>query len=89
MTRELIVQISGWVPAFIVPTATGLQLWKIIRNGSVQGVSWSTWFLFGIANSGLYIYTEKFFDPQAVIGLLLTAVIDFTIVGFFFFGYKN
>lgn len=87
--RELIVQISGWVPAFIVPTATAIQLWKIIKYKSVEGVSWITWFLFGIANLGLYIYTEKYSDLQSIIGLFLTAIIDFVIVGLFFFAYKK
>ncbi len=87
--RELIIQISGWVPAFIIPTATAIQLWKIIKNKSSEGVSWVTWFLFGIANLGLYIYTEKYYDPQAIIGLFLTAIIDFVIVGLIFFAYKK
>ena len=33
----------------------------------------------GIANLGLYLYTEKYTQPQALIGLLFTAVIDFAI----------
>jgi hypothetical protein len=87
--RELIVQVSGWIPAFIVPTATSIQLWKIIKNKSSEGVSWVTWFLFGIANLGLYVYAEKYSDLQAIIGLFLTAVIDFVIVGMVFFAYKK
>jgi hypothetical protein len=87
--RELIIQLSGWLPALIFPTATALQLWKIIRNKSSEGVSWLTWLLFGIANLGLYIYAEKYSDPQAIIGLLLTAVIDFVIIGMIFFAYRE
>ena len=39
-----------------------------------------TWLLFGIANVGLYIFTEKYFTVQALVGLLGTAIMDFVIV---------
>ena len=77
---EVIVEISGWLPAIIIPVATALQLISIIKRGSAEGVSGTVWLLFGIANLGLYIYTEKYFEYQAIIGLLGTAVIDFVIV---------
>jgi hypothetical protein len=44
-------------------------------------VSWLTWFLFGLANVAVYIYTEKYFALQTIIGFLGTAVIDFVIAG--------
>jgi len=38
-----------------------------------------TWFLFGVANVAVYIYTEKYFAPQTIIGFLGTALVDFII----------
>lgn len=79
--RELLTNIAGWIPAVILPVATFLQLAKISKLKSAQGVSISTWLLFGFANLGLYVYTEKYFALQTIIGLLGTAVMDFVIVG--------
>jgi len=59
--------------------ATLLQLAAILRKRSAAGVDWSTWFLFGIANVGLYIYTEKYGDLQSIVGLLGSAAMDFAI----------
>ncbi|MEM6452153.1 MAG: hypothetical protein AAF703_17800 [Cyanobacteria bacterium P01_D01_bin.105] len=44
-----------------------------------------TWLLFGIANVGLYVFTEKYFALQSLIGLLGTAMMDFVIVGMIVF----
>ncbi len=85
----IIIELSGWLPAVIIPTATLLQLLTIFKNKSAQGVSALVWFMFGIANLGLYIYTEKYTDYQAIIGLLGTAVIDFIIVAMVVFRYGN
>ncbi|MEM9266447.1 MAG: hypothetical protein AAGA46_13055 [Cyanobacteria bacterium P01_F01_bin.13] len=78
--HTLITNLAGWIPAVILPTATISQLLKIVRSKSAEGVSLSTWLLFGIANVGLYIFTEKYFTLQALIGLLGTAIMDFIIV---------
>ncbi len=59
--------------------ATLLQLVAIVRKRSAAGVDWVTWFLFGVANVGLYIYTEKYGDVQSVVGLLGSALMDFAI----------
>ena len=77
---DIITNLAGWVPAIILPTATTSQLLKIARSKSAEGVSLTTWLLFGIANVGLYIFTEKYFELQALIGLLVTAIMDFIIV---------
>ena len=77
---EIITNLSGWIPAVVLPTATMSQLVKIVRSNSAEGVSLVSWLLFGIANVGLYIFTEKYFSPQALIGLLGTALMDFVIV---------
>ncbi len=78
--HTLITNLAGWIPAIILPTATMSQLIKIVRNKSAAGVSLATWLLFGIANVGLYIFTEKYFTLQALLGLLGTAIMDFIIV---------
>ncbi|MEM6611986.1 MAG: hypothetical protein AAF652_06985 [Cyanobacteria bacterium P01_C01_bin.72] len=77
---DIITNLAGWIPAIVLPTATTSQLLKITRSNSAVGVSLTTWLLFGIANVGLYIFTEKYFELQALIGLLGTAILDFIIV---------
>lgn len=81
------IEWCGWLPAIIIPLATILQLSSILRQRSTAGVSALTWFLFGVANVGLYIYTEKFQDIQAIAGLLGSAVLDFVIMGLAITGY--
>ena len=71
---------AGWLPAIIIPVATLLQCIEVFRASTVEGVSWTTWALFGIANIGFYIYTEKYTSLQTILGFLGTAVIDFVIV---------
>ena len=84
---QLAVNIFGWLPAIIIPLATVIQLSSILRDRSAEGVSWLTWILFGIANVGLYIYTEKYMDIQSIVGLLGSAILDFIIAGFAIAGY--
>lgn len=79
--QKIIADLAGWIPAVILPLAALLQLIKIIKTKSGDGVSVPAWTLFGIANIGLYIFTEKYFALQSLAGLLGTAVIDFMIVG--------
>ncbi len=82
-------QIAGILPAIVFPAATLLQLWRIIRNRSTDGVNVSTWFLFGWANVAIYIYAERYTEWQAIVGMLLTAVLDFVIVGLALFAYRK
>lgn len=70
----------GWIPAIILPSATALQLLRLIRARSAEGVSIATWALFGIANVSLYIFTEKYSAIQSVLGLLVTALLNVAIV---------
>lgn len=79
--------LAGWLPATIIPTATALQLFGMWRRRSAAGVDPLVWGLFGVANLGLYVYTEKYVEPQAVLGLLLTAVLDFWIAALALVGY--
>ena len=74
-----IISIMGWIPAVILPVATLNQLVRIIMEKSAQGVSIATWLLFALANIALYIYTEKYFSVQSIVGLLGTGVIDIAI----------
>ncbi|MEM6835717.1 MAG: hypothetical protein AAF609_02590 [Cyanobacteria bacterium P01_C01_bin.120] len=82
---SLITNLAGWIPAIILPTATISQITKIIRSRSTAGVSLATWLLFGIANIGLYIFTEKYLAIQSLVGLLGTAIMDFVIVALIIF----
>ena len=87
--KPTFINLMGWLPAIIIPAATLIQLVTIFKRGSAQGVSWLSWLLFGIANIGLYIYTEKYLAVQTILGLLSTAVLDFIIAGLAIFGYRN
>ena len=73
-------QIAGIVPALIFPAATLVQLVRILRSHAAAGVSIATWLLFGFANLGIYIYVERYTEWQAILGMLVTAVLDFVIV---------
>ena len=79
--NDILTNIAGWIPAIILPIATISQLVKILQEKTAEGVSLITWFLFGIANIGLYLFTEKYFALQSLVGLLGTAVLDFAILG--------
>ncbi|MCM1982557.1 hypothetical protein [Lyngbya confervoides] len=81
------INVFGWLPAVIIPLATVIQIREILRNRSAASVSWVTWTLFGVANIGLYIYTEKYWDVQAVVGLLGSALLDFVIAALAVAGY--
>ena len=80
MASSFLIELAGWIPAFIFPSATSVQLIKIVRKKTTEGVSAVTWVLFGFANIGLYFYAEKYFSLQSIIGLLGTAILDFIIV---------
>ncbi len=84
---QTLINIFGWLPAVIIPLATIIQLSTIFKDRSVDGVSWLTWGLFGVANIGLYIYTEKYWDIQSIVGLLGSATLDFVIAGLAIAGY--
>jgi len=76
---HFIIELSGWLPAIIFPAATLIQLVAILRSNTIKGVSPLTWTLFGIANISVYIYTEKYFAVQTIVGFLGTALLDFII----------
>jgi len=78
--NDIFTNIAGWIPAIILPIATISQLTKIVQEKTAEGVSLITWFLFGVANIGLYLFTEKYLALQSLVGLLGTAVLDFAIL---------
>ena len=82
-------QIVGILPAIVFPAATLLQLIKIVRRRSASGVNLGTWLLFGFANVAIYIYAERYNEWQAIIGMLLTAILDFVIVALAYFVYPK
>lgn len=76
----MFADLAGWVPAAIFPGASLLQLIKLLKSRSVEGVSLATWLLFVLANLGMYAFTEKYFVIQSIMTNLLTATIQGTIV---------
>ena len=74
-------QLVGILPAVVFPAATFLQLVRVVRARTAAGVNASTWLLFGFANLALYVYTERYTEWQAIVGMLATALLDFVIVG--------
>ncbi len=80
MVPHFVMELAGWLPGIIFPGATALQLYKIWKEDTAKGVSISTWFLFAIANVGLYIYAQKYDSLQMIVGLLGTAALDAAIV---------
>jgi len=83
------IQFSGWIPAVIFPLACLMQLVKILREQSADGVSAMAWVAFGFANISLYVYTEKYSSLQTIIGMLGQAILDFTIAFFAFYFIKK
>ena len=79
--RQMLIAISGWIPAIIILGAIILQLVTMVKRGSSVGVNGTVWLMFGIANLCLYIYTEKYWELQSIVGLLGSALLDFVIAG--------
>jgi len=75
------INFAGWIPAITLPLATFFQLAKILKTRSTEGVSILTWLLFGFANLGIYVFTEKYLVIQSILAQLLTSLLNFTIVG--------
>ena len=84
-----IAQISGILPAVVFPAATLVQLVRMVRARSAAGVSVATWLLFGFANLAIYVYAERYTEWQAIVGMLVTAVLDFVIVGLALVRYRS
>lgn len=88
-TNMTFSQIAGILPAIVFPVATLAQLVRMLRARSSEGVCVSVWALFGFANLGIYAYAERYTEWQAIVGMLLTALLDFIIVGVALFCFKE
>jgi len=77
---ESFLEFVGWVPGIIFPGATLLQLVKIWRSRSVEGISLGAWCMFGTANVCMFIYAQNYTDLQTIFAFLGTAVLNFAIV---------
>jgi hypothetical protein len=71
----------GILPAVVFPAATLLHLVRLARKGTAGSANSLTWLLFGFANLAIYIYAERYTEWQAILGMLVTALLDFMIVG--------
>ncbi|MDO7085594.1 hypothetical protein WNY51_04215 [Pseudocolwellia sp. AS88] len=74
------IEVFGYIPAIVFPTATIIQLIHLIKSKTSEGVSPFTWGAFAIGNVSLYIYTEKYSQLQSIIGLLLTSILQIIII---------
>lgn len=79
MPSELVLQITGIIPAIIFPTASLIQVITLLKRGNADGVSALSWFCFGIANICLYIYTQKYGEWAAIVTFLGTSFLNFTV----------
>ena len=77
---EWVVQFCGWIPGILFPAAAALQLFEILKTGRADGISPLTWSFFSFANACLYIYAQKYFEFQSIVGFLGTSVLQATIV---------
>jgi len=75
-----IIEIFGYIPAIVFPTATIIQLIHLIKSKTSEGVSPITWGAFAFGNVSLYIYTEKYYQLQSIIGLLVTSALQLVII---------
>jgi hypothetical protein len=76
-------QLAGWLPAVILPVATGEQLRALLAANSAAGVSPVTWGLFLFANLGaLFLGTPETAVARLQMALAFgaTALLDLAIV---------
>ena len=69
------VELVGYIPAIIFPVATLMQLVHLLRTKESAGVPALTWAAFALGNISLYIYAEKYFELQSILGQLATAAL--------------
>jgi len=79
-----LIEIFGYIPAIVFPTATIIQLVHLIKSKTSEGVSPITWAAFALGNVSLYIYTEKYSQMQSIIGLLVTSALQLVIIALVF-----
>ena len=74
------IELIGYIPAIIFPAATIIQLLHMLKTKTSEGVSPIAWGAFALGNVSLYVYTEKYYELQSIIGLLVTSVLQFIII---------
>ncbi|MFN6262176.1 MAG: hypothetical protein ACK4XG_05130 [Chromatiaceae bacterium] len=74
------VELVGYIPAIIFPVATLMQLFHLLRTKESAGVPALTWAAFALGNISLYIYAEKYFELQSILGQLATAALQIYVV---------
>ena len=75
-----LIELIGYIPAIIFPAATIIQLLHMLKTKTSEGVSPIAWGAFALGNVSLYVYTEKYYELQSIIGLLVTSVLQFIII---------
>jgi uncharacterized protein with PQ loop repeat len=75
-----LIEVIGYIPVIVFPVASLIQLYQLYQSKSAVGLSTATWIAFAIGNLSLYIYTEKYFEPQAIITLLGTFCVQVVVV---------
>ena len=75
-----LIELVGYIPAIIFPVATIIQLLHMLKTKTSEGVSPVAWGAFALGNVSLYIYTEKYYELQSIIGLLVTSVLQLIII---------
>ncbi len=75
-----IIEVIGYIPAIVFPTATIIQLVHLYKTKSSEGVSALAWAAFALGNVSLYIYTEKYTAIQSILGLLVTSILQIGII---------
>lgn len=75
-----LVELAGYIPALIFPIATLMQLFHLLRTKKSDGVPALTWAAFAVGNLCLYIYAEKYWELQSIIGQLGTAALQVYVV---------
>ena len=83
-----LIDIIGYLPAIIFPTATIIQLLYLVKRKTSEGVSPVAWGAFALGNISLYVYTEKYYAIQSIIGLLCTCLLQVYVV-FLIFKYRR
>jgi lipid-A-disaccharide synthase-like uncharacterized protein len=74
------VELVGYIPAIIFPVATLMQLFHLLRTKQSAGVPALTWAAFALGNISLYIYAEKYWELQSILGQLATAALQIYVV---------
>ena len=72
--------LAGFIPALVFPLGTLMQLVSLWRGRSANGFSLVAWISFACGNLCLYIYSEKYWELQAISGLLLTFLFQLGII---------